>query len=317
MIDIIIFSLPVDRDRAVAIPDGFVATKVAGQNRSRFITADPDDAGWKEAARAAKVCSCVIFCWSQATTTPDAEPMRKLAEKVHAANHAISVELDIGTRPNALANCATYPFHGWRAQNNGWQRFLHGRSFITQIAAAAEQKVIGIDPPLPTAYWRMVRSQAWAMLLGFVALLSFAGLMLGFYRDSDVAKWRDSEGAQAVQAAKNSSKPCEALRAFPKKFPGSAWSNDASDLLETCTKREKRAYVKYKWPIKFYGKSKEEVERESFAECSNLALKDTQLVSVKVMNFVSSKPTTIICTIGLWKYETYESFGPSGEGSKQ
>lgn len=295
------------------IADGLSATKVTGQNRTRFMTEHPLDAGWMEAVRAVEACPCVIFCWSEATTKTDAGPVKMLAERIDAVGHAISVELDKGTRPDSLINCATYPLYGWRAHSGVWQRLLHGKGFITQIAVAAEQKVLGIDPPLPAAYWRMVRGQAWTLLLGIVAVLSFIGLTLGFYRDPGMAKLRETRAAEAFGAAKASEKPCDALRAFGEKFTGSAWSNDANELLGTCTKRQVTMPVADEWQLEIYEESMAAVEREAKEGCGNYAKNGLKLLSVQIGKFVPGQITKVTCVIERREIRTIETIGNQKE----
>ncbi len=273
------------------------------------MTEHPLGAGWVEAARAVEACQCVIFCWSRAANDSEAEPFRTLAERIYRAGHAISVELDEGSKPSSLLNCTTYPLYGWRAQNGIWQRLLHGRGFITQIAAAAEQKVLGIDPPLPAAYWRLIRRQAWASLLGFVAVLSFIGLSLGFYRDPGIAKIREQKAAEAFSEAKASKNPCDALRAFGEKFNGSAWSNDANELLGTCTKRDVTVPVRDEWQLDIYQDTIAKVEHDAEEGCKNFARNGRTLIAVRVGKFVPNQITKIICVIERQEIRTIETMG--------
>jgi hypothetical protein len=311
LIDIIVFALPADSKRAVAIPDGLIANSVAGQNRTRFITEHPNDVGWMEAVRAAEASSCVIFCWSNATAAPEIEPLRKLAERIYAADHAIAVELDANTTPSALANCTTYPLYGWRAYSGGWQRFVHGNGFVTQIAAAAEQKVLGIDPPLPAAYSRMVRAQAWAALVGSVALLSLIGTTLGFYRDSFIAKKLDPKAEAAFEAAKASKNPCPALRAFGKAHNGSAWSQEASELLQTCTRREVSVAGPQviEMPVASLS-SKPDTEQVGRKLCETYShnLEGTVL-SAQLAEYVPAGTSTVRCSVRVLQAKVIETIG--------
>lgn len=310
MIDIIVFALPVDKDRAAAIVDGLVARDVVGANRTRFIAEHPRDAGWSAAVRSAEACPCVIFCWSRSTFPPDAEPLTRLAQRVFAADHAISVELDEGARPASLLGCTTYPLHGWRAQTGGWRRFVHGNGFVTQIAAAAQQKVLGRDPPPPSAYWRMVRAQAWIALGALAFVIGSAAGLLQFYRDPAFAKWLDPQAAAAFEAARASDKPCDALRAFGQQHNGSAWSGEASELLATCTVREivRTAHVETK--LEVFGATAAEAQSDGDRKCATLATNtNAVLKSVKIESFIPLESGTATCSLDQPTSNTKETIG--------
>jgi hypothetical protein len=302
MIDIIVFALPVDRERAGAIVDALVERQIAGVNRTRFITEHPDSGGWREAVNAVQNCPCVIFCWSRASAAPDAELMVVLARRVLMAGHAISVELDVGARPAALAVCTTYPLHDWRARPGGWRWFLYGKGFVTQIAAAAQQKVLGRDPPPPSAYWRLVRAQAWIGLGGTAFALGIAASLIQFYRDPVIAKWLDPKAAEAFAAAKASTEPCKALRQFGVAHTGSAWSVEASELLATCRDTPITVREIVENPLPLYALSRAELPQLADAACARLALNaDATLKSLRIENISPDGDlgfnATALCTL--------------------
>lgn len=295
MIDIIVLAIPADRARAEAVLDGLFEAEVAGPNRTRFLTEHPLDAGWTEAARAAANCPCVIFCWSMATLAEDAEPFRRLAAEVQARDHALSVELDKGTRPAALRGSTTYPLYGWHAHPRGWGRFVFGNRFVMQIAVAAKRKVSGQDPPPPQALWRMMRGQAWAVVVGFCAILGVVGTVWDLSTDSVVGKWFDARAGKEFAAAKGS---CDTLRVFIDKHQGSAWTDDARELLATCTIRQQVKRSNATMEVVVFGITRLEAEADSRSRCEGLArTSGGTLISSNLQRFEAGGSSTAACVI--------------------
>jgi hypothetical protein len=251
LIDIIIFALPADKASADRIADAIKERGITESNRFRLLSVHPMDAGWQEAARMAESCPSVAFCWSEATQAEDATVYRSLAKKVFEAGHAISVELDEGTRPETLTGCTTYPLYGWRADPNWFLRPFFGKELLYQIAAAAQEKAIGRDPPPPKAVAALAWKQFPTKLVGLGALASFAVTVLSIYRDPDFAKIRDPQAEAAFETAK-ASKSCDALRKFAVDHNGSAWSSQASELLATCKERPVTQMQKDKVTLDFF-----------------------------------------------------------------
>jgi hypothetical protein len=236
MIDIIVYTLPADKERADRIADAFKELGITERNRFRLLAVHPMDAGWQEAAKMAESCPSVAFCWSKATQTDDAALFRNLAERVFYAGDAISIELDAGTRPETLAGCSTYPLFGWKAAPNWLLRPFFGKALLKQIAAAAEEKAIGRDPPPPAAVAALAWRQFPTKLVGIGALLGLIATVLAIYRDPDFAKMRDPQAKAAFETAR-ASRSCDALRRFAVDHNGSAWSSQASELLASCKVR--------------------------------------------------------------------------------
>jgi hypothetical protein len=288
-----------------------VETKIAGLWTAAIVIVEPDrKADWKEARRKALQCKCAIFCWSDATSKPEARAMTILARRVLEKKRAIAVELNAGARPAVLAGCTTYPLHDWRARPRIWHRFVFGNRFVTQIAAAAQQKVLGRDPPPPSAYASLVRAQAWMTMVGLAAVLGFATSVLEVYRDPRIAKLIAPRAAAAFEAARIDPKPCDALRTFGEQHTGSAWSQMASELLATCTTREIRRIVPSEQRLEAFGATKTEADSDGARKCATYASNSGAIVrSVRIENFTPGERATVVCTLDQPVIETIETLG--------
>lgn len=314
MTDIIVFALPADRASAELILDGLVDTKVAGPYSTEMIVEHPESSvGWRRASSQILGSKCTVFCWSAKTSYPDAAPMIELAQRAFSQDQAISVECDLGSRPAALEGCSTYPLHGWRATPRPWHRFVFGNRFVTQIASAAQQKVLGRDPAPPSAYAAMVRAQAWVAMVGLAAMLSLSTSVLTIYRDTGVARWLDPQTATAFEAALASPEPCEALRAFGEEHAGSAWSSEASDILNTCTTRDVIIIVPSEQRLEVFGATAAEAEEDATRKCMTYAGNTGATVtSVRIEDFVANVRATAVCSLDQPVTETVETMGNRG-----
>lgn len=270
MVDILVLCLPGDRDRASVIPDALIRSGVAGSYRTRFLSPEPDGTGWAEAVQAAAAAPCTIFCWSHAAQRSAAEPMRQLGGRALANRTALSVELDQGATPPSMAGSTIYPLHGWRARPGALGLFVFGRGFATDIAAAAQEKVIGRDPPPPSAYWRLIRRQAWIAGGTLAFALGIVSTLWGFYRDPAVARAVDREAAAAFRDAEQS-RSCEKLRDFAHKHGGSAWSDRASELLATCVTRPVTTVHRVEQPIELFEMEEAGLQAEGQRKCEGVA----------------------------------------------
>lgn len=280
MIDILLLTLPADHVRAARIADALVERGVAGPHRTRFVSAHPADPDWQETVTLARDCPCVIFCWSRATVALHIAPMRALYAELLSKDQAIAVELDSGTRPDSNDGCSTYPFHGWRS-GRGWaQQFVFGSGFATQIVVAAQQKVLGRDPPPPGAYRHMIRRQAWVLLVAIASTLSVFSTLLGLWTFSDFAKWRDGDGRAAFENARKAG-DCEALRKFDDK---SAWYGDASRLEGTCKEREVKGFVERPQTLTSLSNTNtaQESERMTREMCQGFEMGQAKLIDVRI-----------------------------------
>lgn len=311
MTDIIILALPPDADRAGLILDGLVETKVAGPWGVELVIETPGPTPeWRKARQKALKARCVIFCWSSATSAPESQPFADLARRVLAQEDALSVELETGARPAELAACTTYPLHGWRADPRPWQRFIFGNRFVTQIAAAAQQKVMGRDPPPPSAYAAMVRAQAWVTIVGLAAIMGLATAFLDIYRDPWFAKLMSPRAAAAFEAARAGPSPCEALRAFGNEHTGSAWSEMASELLATCATREVTVTRTTVQRLAVFGMTATEAGSDAVEKCATYASNSgAKVTGVQVEGFIAGERATAVCSLAQPTVEQVETFG--------
>jgi len=295
--DIIVFTLPVDRARAALITEGLVSAGIAGPYATRLIAEHPDDAGWREAERAAESSACVVFCWSVNTAAPDAHLFRDLGARVLAANNAISVELDRASRPPAMARSTTYPLYGWCVRKNAITRFCFGDGYVAQIVVAAREKVIGNDPPSPGAIWNMVRAQAYVAALGLGALIGISSGVLQFYRDPAFEKWLAPETAATFETAK-AQRSCPAMRAFVGRHGGSAWGAEATELLASCTKVSVTKRRQEVTDLAAFGMTLGEAQANGKASCAAHARNTGgTLITVKLEDFIPSVSARALCTI--------------------
>lgn len=269
--DILILCLPIDGNRASAIPDALVGAGVTGRYRVRFLAVAAADMGWNEAMEMAERSPCTIFCWSDSTKDPASEAMRHLAEQRLAKGTAISVELDRGATPPSMAASTTYPLSGWRVRPGILLGFLFGNGFAADIAVAAQEKVIGRDPPPPSAYWRLIRRQAWIVGGALAFTLGILSSLWGIYRDPAVAKAVDREAAAAFLAAKQS-RSCDGLRKFVRDHGGSAWSDEASELLATCVMRPVTTIQRVEQPVELFEMDERRLQADAGRKCKGAAL---------------------------------------------
>lgn len=311
MIDILVLATSHDVDRVGGLVDALVSTGVAGPYRTRLMAAAPDDPGaWNDVVQASESCPCVILCWSKYTTTPALKPLRALAMTVFGERRAISVELDPHTRPTALRLCTTYPLYGWRAQPRGWHTFVFGNQFVTQIAAGAQEKVIGRDPPPPSAHARMVRAQAWAAIVVIAAIIGASGDLIEMVKRVASAKWRHPEIGAEFDAALASAEPCDAVRGFVAAHPGSAWTVDASERLGTCTKRAVTDTVRVIQPLPVFGETRADAEKNAMALCQERAtMTNATLRSVELKVFEAGGHATAHCLLDEPRTEYVEMMG--------
>lgn len=315
MSDILVLATPDDADRVGGLVDALVRTGVAGPYRTRLMSAAPEDPGtWNDIVQVSESCPCVIFCWSKHTTTREMKPLRALGASVFGERRAISVELDPRTRPTELRLCTTYPLSGWRALPRWSNDFIFGSHFVTQIAAAAQEKVIGRDPPPPSGYARMVRAQVWAVLVGGGALIGFADDLIEMVERVASAKWRHPEMGAAYEAALASPRPCDAMRDFLTKNRGSAWATEASERILTCTKRPVTDTVRVTETLAVFGETRADAERDAKAVCEGRAkLTGATLQSVTLESFEARGRSTTRCELDEPRLESVETMGGPGK----
>ncbi len=239
MIDIVIFSLPADEQRAGDILDAMKSRGEAGKYRTRFVAAHPADADWRAAKARAGESDCVIFVFSKATEVQETLRYRRLAETTHADGRAIAVELDPGSLPAELAGCSTYLLDGPRANPAWWFRALFGNPHKNLIVAAATDKAEGRDPPSHAALRGIALKQFWQRLLGVAAVIGVISSIIGISGTEPVQKWWHAEKGRAFEAAK--AKGCPGVRAFSREpaNQGSPWQDEVTAYLADCPAAEK------------------------------------------------------------------------------
>lgn len=239
MIDIVIFALPHDEQRAGAILDALKSRGEAGKYRTRFVTAHPADADWRAAKTRAGESDCVIFAFSAATGRQDALPYRRLAGATHAESRAIAVELDPGSLPAELGACSSYRLDGPRANPAWWFRALFGNPHKNLIVAAATDKAEGRDPPSPEALRSIALKQFGLRLLGLGTVIGLASSIIGISSTETIQKWWYADKGGAFAAAK--AKGCTGVRAFSREVAnqGSPWQSEVDSYLVDCPLAEK------------------------------------------------------------------------------
>lgn len=297
VIDIVVLGLPTDRNRAEAIIDILHEEKIAGAHRTRFSTDHPSSERWNDTTHLALTSACVVFCWSNATSKPDAAPLRMLGQKSLALGSAISVELDRKAKPPEMAGSTCYPLFGWRGHLRGWGRFVFGNSALKQIAIAAARKASGQDPPPPQALWSMIRTQAWVVLVGFVAILSAISTFWGFYNDQNLAKILDQKGEGEV-ARLHSGHSCDAIRKYLASHRNGAWVDDATVLLAKCHIIKREKFQNDEISLDIFGQTLAEARNDAKQKCERYANNmGGRLTSSNVEHFVPSGAASARCSI--------------------
>jgi hypothetical protein len=253
MPDIVILALPADRTRADCILDGLSAPSAKALFVPRLVVAHPDDANWREAVRDAEAARCVVLCWSR--TAANVAPLVALGQRLCNGGTAISVELDPDSLPATLAGCSNYELHGFRCRRDPFCRFVFGDSYVSQIVAAAQEKAMGRDPPSPVTLARMVRARAWVAGVGAAAAFGLFSNVLQFGQLPFVAQWLDRDAAAAFAKAKAAPQPCAALRRFSRTHTGSAFANEAIELLATCHSVTKIVPTPQRTSLPIYGRT--------------------------------------------------------------
>lgn len=309
MTDILILCLPADEARAGAIVGGLQRNQVATARDVRFRAIDPSDSEWGNVQALAASAPCVLFCWSAATGSASTRAYRQLAATTLADGRAISVELDSGTVPVEMTGSSVYPLHDWHSVLGAARYFLFGQAYLTQIAAAASEKVIGRDPPPPSTFWRLVRWQAWVAMGGVAFLVGTGASVLQFYRDPVVARWLDPEVGAAFETAAKT-RDCDTIRRFVASHPGSAWSDDAAELLATCKIHDHVMRRNVNQPLALYAANAAEAQVEAQRVCSRRADASTALlVSVAVTATGRSGDYDVVCTLDQPFTEPRETMG--------
>ncbi len=311
MIDILVLSTEADEPRTDALMTALKSTGVTNTNRVRIRTVVPDDrAAWEEVVELAEKCPCVLFCWSAQTGRPEMAPFHKLGATVFKDGRAVSVELDEGTRPKEMRTLKPYPLFGWRARPRWWHLFIFGQSYVTQIAAAAEQKALGKDPPLPSAFSRMVWQQALVVGALLVAAIGVSDDLLSLFDRVSGAQWRHPEMGAAFDSALASPQPCIALRDFANSHPKSAWQDEVTDRLLTCRDQEFTDTVPVSQTLVVFGATRADAEREAATGCrERAALTGASLRSVQVDHFEPAGRSTAKCALDEPRLRTKEVMG--------
>lgn len=214
---IVLMSMPADRPRVEPIADALLAAQLDVR------LYDFGEAGGPDAGEAARCC---IFCWSDNTAGADSEGYRAFAVRIAAGGRAIGVAIDKGAVPPADAPMTTYGLAGRQLRPGAVSRWLFGDLHMRDVIAAAKTKAAGIDPPPPTATARMLRRQAWAVLVAVGALW---GSFTGLESINDRIPWPRYRETAAWQAIKPGS--CDDLRVFLLKFPDGANAARARTVL--------------------------------------------------------------------------------------
>lgn len=297
MTDIIVLALRADQLRAEKILDGLHVTGVAARNRTRILFVEPADKSWREVAKEVVSCRCVIFCWSNSTRAEEDQRLIDLAERATSNGTAIAVELDANTKPESLTNCTTYPMFGYRSGFNAWSGILFGNAFVAEIAAAAERKVAGQDPPPPQAIWMLVRKRVWAWSGGVAFALGILAALLQFYRDPEISKWLEPEAANAFEQAKASGS-CQKMRQFISKHGESAWRESATAFLGTCRTREVNETIVETTKLPAFGATREEVLIDGRRVCQGLVENlHGELIDVTIVDFLALQHATVSCKV--------------------
>lgn len=250
MIDIVIFCLTVDHNRAGKLLDALREHGQSGKYRIRFVSSDPIAVSWNADKDLARSAACVLMCWSATTSDPAHAAYVRFGGELVQCGSLLSIELDDGSIPASVASASRYKLYEHRLGERILSWMLIGDAHRSLIVAAAIEKADGRDPPAASTvnlirHIPLIRRILWvggpiALLSSLIGIASYVPLQKAFAPTAMAKAYHDAE----------QSGDCDRMARFSSDHPSSPWANDAIEFQTRCTRMSVQVDEQYRTEVR-------------------------------------------------------------------